>query len=83
MRWALCTREQCTPQPLWPVTAHARPLDKCEVGDGRREQSRKNKETLLEHGGPLLSLAKTVWPRWLVRRVFAGHGLLLLIEAVK
>ncbi len=35
------------------------------------------------HRGPLLSLAKTVWPRWLVRRVFAGNGLLLLIEAVK
>ncbi len=35
------------------------------------------------HGGWLLSTAKQLWPRWLMRRAFAGHGLMLLIEAEK
>jgi len=35
------------------------------------------------HRGPLLSFAKRVYPRWLVRRLFRGQGLMLLIEAVK
>jgi SAM-dependent methyltransferase len=35
------------------------------------------------HRGPLLSLAKRLWPRWLIRRVLARHGLLLLIDATK
>jgi ubiquinone/menaquinone biosynthesis C-methylase UbiE len=33
------------------------------------------------HHGPLLSLARKVWPRWLIRRFFSAHGLFLLIEA--
>lgn len=36
-----------------------------------------------KHGSALLSIAKALWPRWLLRRLFARHGLLLLIEAIK
>jgi ubiquinone/menaquinone biosynthesis C-methylase UbiE len=35
------------------------------------------------HQGALLAVAKKLWPRWLIRRIFANHGLDLLIEAVK
>jgi hypothetical protein len=31
----------------------------------------------------LLSIAKALWPRWLLKRLFRRHGLYLLIEAVK
>jgi ubiquinone/menaquinone biosynthesis C-methylase UbiE len=35
------------------------------------------------HRGVLLSAAKALWPRWLIRRLLPRHGLLLLVEAVK
>jgi SAM-dependent methyltransferase len=35
------------------------------------------------HRGPLLSIAKKLWPRWLIRRLLNRHGLYLLITAVK
>jgi len=35
------------------------------------------------HRGPLLSLAKRLWPRWFFKRFMKGHGLGLLVEAVK
>jgi len=35
------------------------------------------------HRGLLLTAAKKVWPRFLLRRVFRNHGLYLLIEARK
>ena len=35
------------------------------------------------HGGPLLTLAKRVWPRWLFRRLVPRRGLMLLVDAVK
>jgi SAM-dependent methyltransferase len=35
------------------------------------------------HRGVLLAAAKKVWPRFLLRRLFRGHGLYLLIEAQK
>lgn len=35
------------------------------------------------HRGALLTVAKTVWPKWLLRRLFKNHGLFLLIEATK
>jgi len=35
------------------------------------------------HGGALLSIAKKLWPRFLLKRVFASHGLVMLIEARK
>ncbi len=35
------------------------------------------------HRGVLLSVAKRLWPRKIVRRLFNNHGLLLLIEARK
>ena len=35
------------------------------------------------HRGPLLSTAKAIFPRWLVRRAFPGLGLFLLITARK
>lgn len=35
------------------------------------------------HSGLLLSVAKAVWPRWFIRRAMKGHGLGLLITAVK
>ena len=35
------------------------------------------------HRGILLNLAKKLWPRWLIKRFFANHGLYLLITARK
>jgi hypothetical protein len=35
------------------------------------------------HQGALLSIARTVWPRWLIRRFGARHGTMLLLEARK
>ena len=35
------------------------------------------------HEGRLLAAARKVWPREIVRKLFAQHGLFLLIEAVK
>ena len=35
------------------------------------------------HKGAMLSLARRVWPRWLLRRLLKGHGLFMLIEAHK
>lgn len=35
------------------------------------------------HRSLLLGLARRLWPRWLIRRVFANYGLMLLIDAVK
>jgi len=35
------------------------------------------------HRGVLLSIAKAIYPRWLIRRILSGHGTALLIEATK
>jgi ubiquinone/menaquinone biosynthesis C-methylase UbiE len=35
------------------------------------------------HAGVLLSVAKAVWPRTLIRTLLPRHGLMLLIEAIK
>jgi hypothetical protein len=35
------------------------------------------------HRGAGLSLARKIWPRALLRRFFAGHGLFMLITATK
>ncbi|HEX8199278.1 MAG TPA: class I SAM-dependent methyltransferase, partial [Isosphaeraceae bacterium] len=35
------------------------------------------------HRGPLLAVAKALYPRWLVRRAFSHYGLYLLIRATK
>jgi ubiquinone/menaquinone biosynthesis C-methylase UbiE len=35
------------------------------------------------HGGALLSLARAIWPRRLLRRFAGSHGLFMLIRAVK
>lgn len=35
------------------------------------------------HGGALLSVARRLWPRWLLRRLASGHGLFMLITAYK
>lgn len=35
------------------------------------------------HRSTLLGVARRLWPRWLIRRLFANYGLMLLIEAVK
>jgi hypothetical protein len=35
------------------------------------------------HPSVLLTAAKALWPRWLIKRLLPRHGLLLLIEAVK
>jgi len=52
-------------------------------------------ETLLTHGdllasdagqrhrGPLLTVAKALWPRWLIRTLLPRHGLFLLVRATK
>ena len=33
--------------------------------------------------GMLLNIAKNLWPRWLLKRIFKNHGLYLLIEVIK
>jgi hypothetical protein len=35
------------------------------------------------HQGLLLSVARVVWPRWLIRKLFPKLGLFMLITAVK
>ncbi|WP_200251381.1 hypothetical protein [Lamprobacter modestohalophilus] len=35
------------------------------------------------HRGALLTLARKVWPRGLIRRLLPGAGLFMLIEATK
>ena len=35
------------------------------------------------HGGALLSIARRLWPRRLLRRYAGAHGLFMLIRAVK
>jgi hypothetical protein len=35
------------------------------------------------HRGPLLWLARRIWPRWLIRRVAPGMGLYMMIEGRK
>jgi len=42
-----------------------------------------NGEAGQRHRGPLLAIARRVWPRWLIRRFFPRHGLNLMIEAIK
>ena len=36
-----------------------------------------------QHRGWVLAAAKRLWPRWFIRRFLRGHGLWLMIEAVK
>jgi SAM-dependent methyltransferase len=48
-----------------PVLTHA---DLLESSVGQR------------HRGPLLAIARRLWPRWIIRRLMPGHGLFLLIE---
>jgi ubiquinone/menaquinone biosynthesis C-methylase UbiE len=35
------------------------------------------------HRGPLLTIAKALWPRWLIRTLLSRHGLFLLAKATK
>jgi SAM-dependent methyltransferase len=54
-----------------------------------------NIQTLLSHGdlltseagqrhkGPMLTIARVIWPRWLIRRFFPNSGLCMMIEARK
>jgi SAM-dependent methyltransferase len=35
------------------------------------------------HRGPLLTIAKALWPRWLIRTLLPRHGLFLLARATK
>ncbi len=35
------------------------------------------------HRGALLSIARAVWPRWLIRALLPGHGLFMLIQGRK
>lgn len=35
------------------------------------------------HCGLLLTVARKLWPRWLIRRVFPNNGLFMLITVVK
>jgi SAM-dependent methyltransferase len=35
------------------------------------------------HRGPLLRMAKLLWPRWVIRNFFPRHGLYLMITATK
>lgn len=36
-----------------------------------------------KHQGPLLNIAKRVWPRWFIKRALPNNGLFLMIDAVK
>jgi len=35
------------------------------------------------HRSGLLTIAKRIWPRWLIKRCFKSHGLFMLIRAIK
>jgi SAM-dependent methyltransferase len=35
------------------------------------------------HRGPLLTIARALWPRWLIRKMLPRHGLFMLIRATK
>jgi ubiquinone/menaquinone biosynthesis C-methylase UbiE len=35
------------------------------------------------HEGLVLSIARRIWPRWLIRRLFKNSGLFMMIDAVK
>jgi hypothetical protein len=35
------------------------------------------------HRGALLTVAREIWPRWLIRQVLPGAGLFMLIKAAK
>ena len=35
------------------------------------------------HRGALLTIAKALWPRWLIRTFLPRHGLFLLARAIK
>jgi hypothetical protein len=35
------------------------------------------------HRGPLLTIAKALWPRWLIRTLLRRHGLFLLARATR
>jgi hypothetical protein len=35
------------------------------------------------HNSMFLAVAKKIWPRWLIRRFFPQHGLMILIDAQK
>jgi len=42
-----------------------------------------NSEAGQRHRGLLLTLARKIWPRWLIRRFFPRNGLFMLIKLVK
>lgn len=60
--------EAYTDVKVWTVLTHG---DLLESQAGQR------------HGGRLLSIARRIWPGWIIRTVFARSGLYLLIEARK
>ena len=35
------------------------------------------------HSGLMLSVARLIWPRWIIRRFFLGYGLIMIIKATK
>ena len=65
-------RRRSTPT-LWPIFRRSR----------RYTSELRRSEVSRRHRGPLLSIAKRLWPRWLIRRLLKRHGLYLLITAVK
>ncbi|MSR69383.1 MAG: class I SAM-dependent methyltransferase [Phycisphaerales bacterium] len=60
--------KEYTDVKLWTVMTHGDLLDS-EAGQ--------------RHGGPLLTIARRVWPRWFIRKFLPRSGLFLLIEARK
>ncbi len=57
-----------TDRKIWTVLTHG---DLLESAAGQR------------HTGPLLNLARRIWPRWIIRTFFPTSGLFMLIEARK
>lgn len=35
------------------------------------------------HSGLMLSVARLIWPRWIIRRFFSNYGLIMMIKATK
>ncbi|NDG62284.1 MAG: hypothetical protein EBY29_02300, partial [Planctomycetes bacterium] len=57
-----------TDRKIWAVLTHGDLLDSA-VGQ--------------RHAGPLLKLARRIWPRWIIRTFLPTSGLFMLIEARK
>jgi ubiquinone/menaquinone biosynthesis C-methylase UbiE len=68
---AMQMRQMCQPFSSVSIETRLGPSDLLLGGVGQR------------HRGPLLSAAKAVWPRWLIRKLLPRYGMVMLIEGKK